>query len=481
MESRYTRICSLIKKVIAGSPFIYAFIFIACLLQFHQLHAQDKLAAKLNTQLAAYNVSFEDMMEQRGWTAYRSGPVNFEMVRAALEDYNYFSWANHKAASGEAAMLFYEFASDTLYTWLLSYKGIDSYTAHKISAAEIESYKTGLEQNFAGSVGTVVPAGNDRGIKVNKSADQDFDLAYYNTKLCDVLFPAEMMQAISKNRIMFLQVIPAAGIATVPLYCLKPYPNDAYVIDSLCISIGYSVGHFIETTHKLLKMFDGVYTAGGLVFNPGKPLLAGNPQTGKRCDAAYPPLPGAEAEVNEIAALLKSEALTGSAATKDAVLKRLDGADFIYLATHGYADPSDPLRSYVLLSSGNQDSCAHWTADEIQHDTLSEDLVVLSACQTGLGKAHTAGIIGIARAFIIAGAWNVVMSLWSVEDQPTKEMMVSFVKELFVKHDYFPAGNLRQAILDYKKKDPNPAHWSAFISMGYVYPAGSVMNIKLEK
>ena len=72
-----------------------------------------------------------------------------------------------------------------------------------------------------------------------------------------------------------------------------------------------------------------------------------------------------------------------------------------------------------------------WTVKEVQETRIREtEIAILSACQTGLGKVHDAGIIGLARAFQIAGVPRVVMSLWSVDDAATSELMQAFIKHL---------------------------------------------------
>jgi CHAT domain-containing protein len=220
---------------------------------------------------------------------------------------------------------------------------------------------------------------------------------------------------------------------------------------------------------------------GKIAFFPQTPLLFGNPKIGGECSLSYPALPGAEAEVTEIAALLHGSAIVGKYATKDTLLALLERSDFIYLATHGFADADDPLNGYVLTSSSGGDSCDFWTAAEIQKCKMKEDIVVLSACQTGLGKAHKAGIIGLARAFIIGGAWTSVMSLWSVDDEATKKLMVLFVEKLKQENDYFPASHLRQAALEFKKTDTDPLHWSAFMTMGFSYPPGTVRKLMIRE
>ncbi|MBA3766613.1 MAG: CHAT domain-containing protein, partial [Acidobacteria bacterium] len=84
-------------------------------------------------------------------------------------------------------------------------------------------------------------------------------------------------------------------------------------------------------------------------------------------------------------------------------------------------------------------------------------------CQTGLGKVHDAGVIGLSRAFQIAGVPRVVMSLWSVNDKATAELMKSFVKYL---QTHMPSEALRLAMLDVRKRRPEPSQWASFVLFG---------------
>jgi CHAT domain-containing protein len=104
-----------------------------------------------------------------------------------------------------------------------------------------------------------------------------------------------------------------------------------------------------------------------------------------------------------------------------------------------------------------------WTAREIQSTRLRAEIAVLSACQTGLGRAHDAGIIGLSRAFQIAGVPLVVMSLWSVDDQATSQLMQAFVKHL---ETQFPSEALRQAMLEVKQDYSEPSKWASFVIFG---------------
>jgi len=90
-------------------------------------------------------------------------------------------------------------------------------------------------------------------------------------------------------------------------------------------------------------------------------------------------------------------------------------------------------------------------------------IAVLSACQSGLGKTHDAGVIGLARAFQLAGAPRVVMSLWKVEDAATNELMLTFVKRM---KDNVPSEALRLAMMEVRQKHSEPSQWAPFVLFG---------------
>jgi CHAT domain-containing protein len=96
-------------------------------------------------------------------------------------------------------------------------------------------------------------------------------------------------------------------------------------------------------------------------------------------------------------------------------------------------------------------------------------MVILSACQTGLGRAMEAGIAGLARSFLLAGSNHVIMSLWNVDDDATAYLMNRFLFHLQQPHPFTPAQPLRQAILDTKEKFPHPSQWASFALFGMNY------------
>jgi tetratricopeptide (TPR) repeat protein/CHAT domain-containing protein len=100
-------------------------------------------------------------------------------------------------------------------------------------------------------------------------------------------------------------------------------------------------------------------------------------------------------------------------------------------------------------------------------DLLATELVVLSACQTGLGEVHSGeGVYGLRRAFVVAGAKTLVMSLWKVPDKQTQQLMEDFYRRLLQREGEPRAEALRQAQLAMKKDYPDPLCWAAFICQG---------------
>lgn len=106
------------------------------------------------------------------------------------------------------------------------------------------------------------------------------------------------------------------------------------------------------------------------------------------------------------------------------------------------------------------------TAEDVTGmDLLSTELVVLSACDTGLGQVQVGeGVFGLRRAFVLAGAKTLVMSLWKVPDQQTQELMIDFYQRLL--NGTPRAAALREAQLEMKQKYPDPLYWAAFICQG---------------
>ncbi len=208
---------------------------------------------------------------------------------------------------------------------------------------------------------------------------------------------------------------------------------------------------------------------------PGKSrqnaLIVGNPTMPKfstiygESGQKLSPLPGAKREAEAIAPLFNTKALTGEQATETTIKAKLPQAGVIHFATHGLFDGFQALQSSIALAPSSQDN-GLLTASEILDIKLNADLVVLSACNTGRGRITGDGVIGLSRSLFLAGTPSVLVSLWSVPDAPTAELMTDFYQNLYQKN-LDKAQALRQAMLKMKQQYPKaPRKWAAFTLIG---------------
>jgi CHAT domain-containing protein/lipopolysaccharide biosynthesis regulator YciM len=222
---------------------------------------------------------------------------------------------------------------------------------------------------------------------------------------------------------------------------------------------------------------------------------------GELADQPWPSLPGTRQEAEAIQRLFPhAQLLLGSAATKQALL-RLSTPGVLHIATHGFflddasAPPatravvhfgagggsapqlflSDPLlRSGLVLAgadlslhpSSNRLEASLVTALELAGLNLwGTQLVVLSACDTGLGAVRPGeGVYGMRRALVAAGAETLVTSLWKVNDETTRELMEAYYQNLLAGQGRTTA--LRQAMQALRQTQPHPHFWAPFIAIG---------------
>ena len=145
---------------------------------------------------------------------------------------------------------------------------------------------------------------------------------------------------------------------------------------------------------------------------------------------------------------------------------------FLHFATHAIVDNQHPELSGIVLSMVDKTGRLQngfLSANEIFDLKLPAELVVLSACRTGLGKEFKGeGLVGLTRAFMYAGAARIVVSIWDVDDKPTSELMVRFYRYMLGPAKLRPAAALRAAQLE-MSRDPrwhSPYYWAAFVLQG---------------
>lgn len=272
-------------------------------------------------------------------------------------------------------------------------------------------------------------------------------------QLRQAVIPDPLLRQIQKSARTLL-ILPVGDLSAVPFAALPGIDSGTFLVDSTAAMVLPSVdGLFFWVPLSPFREF-------------GNALIVGDPDLTGDPIFKFIPLPGAQTEAKSVARIVKASALIGQSATHDQVMTGLErGPKLIYLATHGIADARNPMDASFLALGGK-----HLLASEIKTLTFhsKHPLVVMSACQTGLGKTFGGGIFGLARAWIHAGAAQVLASQWNVDDAATADLMTFFMEGM--QRGDGSSSAFRKAMLQTRAKHPDPAMWASFNLFGYAQP-----------
>ncbi len=251
------------------------------------------------------------------------------------------------------------------------------------------------------------------------------------------------------------------------------FQNHAYLIKDYQISYAYSATLLEEMSKKKHQIHTNDFLAFAPKFEDSKQLAT---HSNRLVDirSSLGPLKFNIREVEALQNLLGGKILKHQVATKANFIKEASNYNILHLATHGKANDKMGDYSYLAFSK-IKDSVENELL--YNHDLyslqLNADMVVLSACETGLGELQKGeGILSLARGFSYAGAKSIISTLWRINDESSKNLMVDFYKNL--KTGSTKDAALRQAKLDYINTNPHetahPFFWASFIAIGDMTP-----------
>ncbi|UJB73013.1 tetratricopeptide repeat protein (plasmid) [Acaryochloris sp. 'Moss Beach'] len=284
-------------------------------------------------------------------------------------------------------------------------------------------------------------------------------------------------------------IIPHRSLFFVPFPALLENKGEKpkYLVDKHIISTAPSI-------QALKHLQDQENLKPQRPQRPQRPLIIGNPTPPSE---SFDDLKGAKSEAELIAKTLKTQPVLGDKATESLVRNKLLTADLIHIAAHGEFKPNESLKllkdltpaekakaeaeaaeakkknlppgggSIILAKDPNHDGYLQ-TQELIKmtkENRLQAEMVVLSACKTGLGKVTGDGIVGLSRSLLAAGVPTVVVSLWSVSDHSTTMLMNEFYTNVYAK-GWDKAKSLTMAMRTTKKKHTDPGKWAAFTLIG---------------
>ncbi|RWP10018.1 MAG: CHAT domain-containing protein [Mesorhizobium sp.] len=351
-------------------------------------------------------------------------------------------------------------------TWLLGPDGvIASQESTTFDASLLEGLRIGLGVKTRASTRLPLPRRGNEDCDFPEESEADSrtpeqlggarDALKY---VADAMIPglvATELEKLSLTTVARLLVLPDSDIASYPFAAL-PF-QKGHLVDRFDIIILPSIKVMLtpRTTTKLPTKL-----------KEQEALIVGEPDLSADKAACWRELPHAKIEAGYAAQQFGiKKSLLGKTATFKQVRDRLRAnrktLKLIYFATHGIADQENPAdESYLALRGQYLRG-----ADLRKLQFGGSPLVVLSACQSGLGKVFPGGLFGLAQAWRYAGADRVVISLWNVSDMGTEALMKIFVDGLTAA-DLEPEVALSRAMRTLKQSQPDPAIWAAFAYYG---------------
>ena len=278
----------------------------------------------------------------------------------------------------------------------------------------------------------------------------------------------ECISSNGKGQTQRLIFIPQGNLFSVPFPALKG--PTRHLVEQFVISISPSL-HLLHLV--LLKVRD--HPKDGDLHA----LAVGNPQMPL---AVIPQLPGSELEAQSVVSILGGKLLTGGEATKEAIKSQLTSYSIVHLATHAILSDSlvDHLslksesnphhdgdyssKGAIILAKSDSQCSGVLTSAEIQQLALKSKLFVLSCCKTACGKITRDGVLGLSMSILSAGATCVIVTLWSIHDESTADLMKHFYTEYQIHQDAPYA--LHKAMLVLLARGSSPAKWAAFCILG---------------
>lgn len=424
--------------------------------------------------------------------------------------------AQQQVLDANTTLLEYSLGKQNSYLWAVTQSSVSLFKLparqtidEQAIAARVQMIPAKLRSPIAGI--NLPPAQATRGLGINTTANAGPATGFAaasNALYQTAVAPASSV--IGTNRLLVvpdgaLNYIPFEALVTQPGgsdYAALPYlikTNEiAYAPSVSVISLIRKQAAAKPTSKSILLVADPVFnsddprakgaatTAAGGADTRGLGLssaltdVAGTPSASSTGAPAQglmlARLLGTKTEAETIQKLTqtsggKADLLMGMDASEDNVqLKDLKSYRVIHIATHGLLNAERPQFTGVVLSLvGNKQSDGFLRTNEIFNLKLGAPLVMLSACETGLGKEKRGeGVIGLTRAFMYAGAPTVGVSLWSVADNSTAMLMSDFYKRMLTGQGMAPNAAMREsqkAMIDGKKYSA-PFFWAPFVLVG---------------
>ena len=347
--------------------------------------------------------------------------------------------------------------TNTINIWLLMPGQPVQFRKSPVDVDDATTFLCTLAETFS-KIGSRRGLDNSNRLIEHEDEDSQFDQErddHFRT-LYDIIFGPikDIMQGDE------LLIVPEGPLCLAP-FALFQDDDSKYLCESYRIRVAPSL-----TTLKLIADSPQGYHCNSGALLVGDPYIDRVSFKGRL--ERFSPLEFARKEVKMIGDIVDAVPLIGKNATKKKVLQQLKNCGLLHFATHGRMETGeivlapDPCQS----SQVPKEKDYMLTMAEVLNATLRAKLVVLSCCHSGQGEIKGEGVVGIARAFIAAGARSVLVSLWAIDDEATFEFMKSFYQHLVGGSSSSEALNKAMKCLRESADFSEVKYWAPFVLIG---------------
>lgn len=263
-----------------------------------------------------------------------------------------------------------------------------------------------------------------------------------------------------------LEYLPFDALVVQAAADLNQFRNYEYLVSNHAISYAYSA----TWLHTVLSKEGKSFTSNYLGVAPSFLLKKGSKKSSKKSSRSniFDPLKYNQSEVQNISQLMDGDVLLGTAATEKSFKEIADTYQIIHLATHGESNITQGNYSFLAFANPKDTTKGQlFYVKDLQSIVLPTELVVLSACETGIGELQRGeGVVSVGKGFSYAGARSVLSTLWKINDNTAAKLMPLFFENI-------KAGQLKDIALTNAKntflktqRDPHPYYWSGYLVYG---------------
>lgn len=445
-----------------------------------QLHAQ-LLAAKQNDEAANLSKELDSLIAELDHVRVQIQQASPKLATLNMPELLTLKDVQQRVLDDETVLLEFVLGDDRSYVWVVTGTAYSSYALP--GRAKIEEAAQRLHDLFT----KYQPiAGESTAARVERQKQTDVEV-HTETGLLSEAILGPLAGEINKRRLL---VVADGALQYVPFQLLRvpgsenPLISKHVIVNSPSASLQALLK---DESQRRSRAVNAVAVLADPVFEADDPRLKSKSQTTPSNETAEirqalrdvgvaPEIPRliasrTEAEAIMAAASANATLALGFAANRELVFSELATYRIVHFATHGMINSERPELSGIVLSlfdSEGRPQNGFLRLHEIYNLRLNADLVVLSACSTGLGKdVRGEGMIGLTRGFMSAGASGVIASLWKVDDDATAELMKHLYQGMFQK-GLRPAEALREAQLAMSKQKrwQSPYYWAGFVIQG---------------